>query len=371
MPRRSQPVPNRPKDRARRADADLPTRSFRSDPQTGKAPGLVRDAPEGMPQGRVVRAHGLWYEVALDDPEAESPVVLATVRGQLKREMRRTDIVAVGDRVAVSLLPDREAVIEWIGPRARALVRTARNTRDTDQVIVANLDQVLFVFAVRDPKPHVRMLDRFLILAELQHLPAAIVVGKMDLDDPDGPDAARAVFADYEGVYPVVHVSARAGEGVSALRAMLKGKISAVAGPSGVGKSSLLNALDPDDARAVGEISVATGKGRHTTVGARLHRIGPGTFVADTPGMRALAMHAVDPDLLPECFPEFRPFLGGCFYQDCTHVHEPDCAIRAAVEAGEIARGRYDSYVALRNGDAAMEAVFDDYVPDEDTAGSG
>ncbi|MGC4105742.1 MAG: ribosome small subunit-dependent GTPase A [Thermomicrobiales bacterium] len=319
-----------------------------------------------LPQGRVVRAHGLWFEVALDDPHAESPIVLATVRGQLKREMRRTDIVAVGDRVAVSLLPDREAVIEWVGPRSRALVRTARNTRDTDQVIVSNLDQVMFVFAVRDPEPHVRMLDRFLVLAELQQLPAAVVVGKMDLDDPAGPDAARTIFADYDGVYPVHFVSARTREGISALREALDGKVSAVAGPSGVGKSSLLNALDPENLRDVGEVSVATGKGRHTTVGARLHRIGAETFVADTPGMRALAMHAIDPEVLPECFPEFRAFLGGCFYQDCTHVHEPDCAIRTAVDAGEIARRRYESYVALRNGEAIADVVFDDYIPDDD-----
>ena len=319
----------------------------------------------------MIRAHGLWYEVALDDPGATPAIVLATVRGQLKREMRRTDIVAVGDRVAVSPLPDGEAVIEWVAPRRRALVRTARNTRDTDQVIVANLDQALFVFAVRDPLPHVRMLDRFLVLAELQGLPAAIVVGKMDLDEPESPSAASRVFADYEGVYPVYPVSARTGEGIPELRAILDGKISAVAGPSGVGKSSLLNALDPETSREVGEISEATGKGRHTTVGARLHRIGPDTFVADTPGMRALAMHAVDPERLPGCFPEFRPHLGECFYHDCTHIHEPGCAIRAAVEGGLIARGRYDSYVALRTEDRDEGVVFDDYQPDDAPSDDG
>ncbi|MGN6484965.1 MAG: ribosome small subunit-dependent GTPase A [Thermomicrobiales bacterium] len=366
MPRPTRSVPNRPKARDRGQESGRVTRSGSRARPDAKPSVIVTEAPAGLPQGRVIRAHGLWYEVVLDEPVAGSSLVLATVRGQLKREMRRTDIVAVGDRVAVSLLPDREAVIEWVGPRSRALVRTARNTRDTDQVIVANLDQVLFVFAVRDPFPHVRMLDRFLVLAELQHLPAAIVVGKMDLDEPSAPEAARTVFSEYEGVYPVHFVSARTGEGLAGLRAALDGKVSAVAGPSGVGKSSLLNALDPDNLRDVGEVSVATGKGRHTTIGARLHRIGPATFVADTPGMRALAMHAIEPDALPACFPEFRPYLGGCFYQDCTHVHEPDCAIREAVERGDITRGRYESYVALRTSDAAHDVVFDDYVPDDE-----
>lgn len=368
LPRPSRSVPNRPKDHDRDRGRESGRRA--PSPRRGRADSQaelpIPEAPPGLPQGRVIRAHGLWYEVALDNPDDEAAVVLATVRGQLKREMRRTDLVAVGDRVAVSPLPDREAVIEWIAPRSRALVRTARNTRDTDQVIVANLDQVMFVFAVREPTPHLRMLDRFLVLAEVQHLPAAIVVGKMDLDDPAAPDAASTVFAEYQGVYPLHFVSARTGEGVDALREALAGKVSAVAGPSGVGKSSLLNALDPANLRDVGEISLATGKGRHTTVGARLHRIGPDTFVADTPGMRALAMHAVDPEALPACFPEFRPFLGACFYKDCTHVHEPDCAVRAAVDAGVIARGRYESYVALRTGDGAADVVFDDYIPDDD-----
>ena len=299
-----------------------------------------------------MRSHGLWYEVRLDD---EDRTVLATMRGQLKRDRRRTDLVAVGDHVWVTDAGADEAAIEAVEPRGRVLARTARHTRDTEQIILANLDQALFVFAIAHPVPHSRMLDRFLILAELQELPAVIGVSKIDLaeNDTDGelPEAVRRVFGQYEGVYPIVPFSSRTGEGIDDVRELMQGKITAIAGPSGVGKSSLLNIIDPDRARAVGEISAATGKGRHTTTAARLYEIEPGTYAADTPGMRSLAMHAVDPEKLAWCYREFRPFLGECAYRDCRHLDEPGCAVIAAVERGEIARERYESYAAMRRGE--------------------
>lgn len=282
--------------------------------------------------------------------------VIATVRGQLKKRRRTTDIVAVGDRVWVSLLPDDEAVVEYVEPRVRTLGRTARHTRDVEQVILANPDQVMFVFAIHQPEPHLRMLDRFIILAELQEIPIHIVVTKMDLDGMDGSAPAREVFAEHEQSFPVHYLSVLDGSGMEGLRLALLGKVSAVAGPSGVGKSSLLNVLDPVGDREVADVSVATGKGKHTTVGARLHLLGDDTYVADTPGMRALSMVAVPSIQLDWTFREFRPYLGGCFYQDCSHVHEPNCAVREAVEQGAIPPGRYQSYVALRSGDELADS---------------
>ena len=320
-----------------------------------RAPGASGDGapPASALPGVVIRAYGKFFEVQLrDDPR----VLLSTVKGSLRRERRRTDLVAVGDRVWVTDVGAGEGQIETVEPRERVLARRARLTEDVEQVILANPDQALFLFAVREPEPHRRMLDRFLVLAESRGLPALVGVNKMDLDVPVGPDApslARTIFADYEPIYDVHYLSAATGQGIEELRPLLRGKITAVAGPSGVGKSSLLNALDPARQREVGAISAATGKGRHTTIATELHRL-PGelpTYVADTPGIRALALHGVAPEELDRYFPELRPYLNDCFYPDCTHLHEPGCAVREAVTRGNVPAARYESYAALRRGE--------------------
>lgn len=311
-------------------------------------------APLDARPGVVVRAFGKFFQVQREDGSE----LLSTVRGGLKRQRRGTDLVAVGDRVFVIDVGEGEGRIEAIAPRTRALSRLARQTDDVEQVILANPDQALFLFAVRDPEPHPRLLDRFLIMAESRGLPALVGVNKIDLDTlgPDGePALARAIFGPYRAIYPVFELSAKTGQGLDELRRALEGKITAVAGPSGAGKSSLLNALDPARARAVGEISAATGKGRHTTTATVLHRL-PGssqTFVADTPGIRALSLQGVDIEELDQLFPEMRPYLGTCRYADCIHLTEPGCAIQDAVERGQISRARYESYAALRRGDTS------------------
>ncbi len=317
---------------------------------------LPATPPPGAVRGIVIRAYGKFFDVRVDEPTGAPRVLLSTVRGALRRERRRTDLVAVGDHVWVTDVGEGEGQIEVVEPRLRVLARRARQTNDVEQIILANPDQALFMFAVREPVPHRRMLDRFLVLAESQSLPALIVVNKIDLVNEAGSDglaAAHAVFGDYEPIIPVHYVSAKAGLGLEALRRALLGKITVVAGPSGVGKSSLLNALDPDRQRAIGAVSTATGKGRHTTIAAELHSIDddPPTFVADTPGIRALALHGVAPDQLDIYFPELRPYLDDCFYPDCTHLHEPRCAVLEAVAAGAIPVARYESYAAMRRGD--------------------
>ena len=300
--------------------------------------------------GVVVRAHGKWFTV--EDPRTKT-VWLATPKGTLKRGRQLSDPVVVGDRVRIVDVGDGEARIESVAERRSVLTRPQRGSTVHDQILLANLDQVLFVFSVRHPEPHRRMLDRFLVLAEDRGLTAMIGVNKMDVDEilPNGELLSRSIFGDYEAIYPVFYFSARSGAGIPPLRAAMQEKTTVLTGPSGVGKSSILNALGAERVREVGAISEATGKGRHTTTSAELIRLDDETFVADTPGIRSLAMHGVPPDVLDQRFREFLPYLGRCFYPDCRHLTEPGCAVLDAVAEGAIAPERYESYAALRRGE--------------------
>lgn len=284
----------------------------------------------------------------------EAGVVRCTLRGALKRERRGTDPAAVGDRVRITVTSTDtdppQGVIEEVLPRVRVLSRTARGAHDREQVIVANPDLLVAVFSPRHPEPHPRMVDRFLLIAESRQLAALICVNKLDLATSDEIDA---VFGQFRAAgYPVLETSAHTGAGLPQLRARLEGKISAFAGPSGVGKSSLLNALIPDiETQRTGEISSATGKGRHTTTWTTLFRLGAHTWVADTPGMRQLRPWGVDFEHLDQLYPEFRPYLGHCRYDDCRHLNEPGCAVRNALDAGHVHAARYESYTRWVAGD--------------------
>jgi ribosome biogenesis GTPase len=269
----------------------------------------------------------------------------AALRGRLKQG---TDTkLAVGDDVMVS--PGGRGAqwtIEKILPRRSALSRRAPGGGPGERVVAANVDQVLVVFATAQPEPHVRMIDRFLVIAEGNRLAGLLVVNKIDLQDVA---AARRRFGAYERAgYPVFYTSTRTGTGLPALHEALAGRTTALAGPSGVGKSSLLNALYPGLNLRVGEISQSVQKGRHTTVGAWLHPLPDGGYVVDTPGLREIGLWGLLPSDLDACFPEFRPYIGACRFGDCTHRVEPGCAVRAAVSEGQIDSERYASYIKLR-----------------------
>jgi ribosome biogenesis GTPase len=287
----------------------------------------------------VIRSHGLYHDVqTVDGPYR------CTARGRLKLDRRQTGGIAVGDRVTIAPTAPGEGVIDVLQPRERALVRRSVLRGQADQIILANARLLLAVFAVAEPAPRLRMLDRFLVLASAHQLEAAICVNKIDLD-PTGE--LREEFEPYERIgYSVVYTSSRTGEGLDRLVGLLSDAITVLAGPSGVGKSSIVNRIAGAHL-ATSQVSEATGKGRHTTRGATLIPIGP-AFVADTAGIRALALAGVERDELASHFREMEPLLGLCRFPNCSHTGEPGCAIASAVERGEIDPARLDSYRQLR-----------------------
>jgi ribosome biogenesis GTPase / thiamine phosphate phosphatase len=295
-------------------------------------------------QGLVLKAQSGFFWVKTD-----AGVLECSLRGRLKKERQSSDICVIGDDVEVKQISAANGAIEAVAPRRTKLARRAPGSKGvwSEDVMVANVYQVLLVFACSHPDFHPRMLDRYLVLTEASELETTIVANKVDLV---GDDRAHELFAAYERIgYPVLYTSPKTGQGIDELGARLGRGISVITGKSGVGKSTLLNAVQPGLGLATGEVSDAVGKGRHTTRVAELIPLDTeGGYVADTPGIRELGLWRFPLDELDWCFREFRPYLGECYFAGCTHTHEPDCAVRAALDAGQIDAERYDSYVRLR-----------------------
>lgn len=297
--------------------------------------------------GLVVKTQSGFFTVET----TEGPII-SQIAGRLKQERRNTDLVVAGDRVSITVNGDGTGTIDAVEPRHSVLSRAKPHPEersllsDREDIMIANPDQVVFVFAVKDPTPSLRKLDRFLVVAEMNQLPVVICANKADLV---GADEARQMFQIYDDIgYRVIHTSATQGSGIDELRSMLVGKISVLAGSSGVGKSSLLNALQPGLGLRVKEVSDATGKGMHTTRHTELIPFEAGGYVADTPGIRTLALFDIEPQELDGYFREITPLVGNCQFSDCTHNREPKCAIRAAVGDGRVSPERYESYLRLR-----------------------
>jgi ribosome biogenesis GTPase len=276
-------------------------------------------------------------------------LVTCQMRGRLKRGRAKGDVISVGDRVRITHQQDGSGMIEEIDARTSALIRLdPRPQGDYMQILLANIDQIVLVFACSDPEPHLRMLDRFLVIAEKQRIPAQIVANKVDLV---GPERAAAIFGVYDRLgYPVIYTSVKQQVGLQALTDCLANKISGLAGPSGVGKSSLLNRIQPNLGLAVREVSSQTSKGRHTTVVRQIFPLEMGGYVADLPGLKSLALWDTEPEELDGYFPEMRDLVMACKYNDCTHRADPGCAVRQAVEDGSIDPQRYESYLRMRYG---------------------
>jgi ribosome biogenesis GTPase / thiamine phosphate phosphatase len=301
-------------------------------------------------RGLVLRARSGFYTVATDDGD----LVEARLRGRVKKERQASDLAVIGDRVSLDRLPDGTGAIDAVEPREHRFSRRQPGPRGSwrEDVIVANPDLVVVVFACDRPPPNPRLVDRFLVVAEYNEVPVLLVANKVDLV---GEEEAHRLFGAYLRIgYGVIFAAAKEGTGVDELRSELAGRLSIVTGPSGVGKSTLLNAVHPGLQLATGEVSeVLSGKGKHTTTHAELHPLDGGGYVADTPGIRELGLWEIPPSELAWCFPEFREHLGRCAFNDCTHLHEPRCGLRTAVERGAVSAERYDSYRRMLTGDLA------------------
>jgi len=305
-------------------------------------------------EGRVLRLDAKVCHVDLGDR-----VVLAAPRGALFEDLKgMKNPIAVGDRVRID--PDGDPVhIHEVLPRENHLSRVASSHDPREQVLFANVDQLLCFSSVKKPKFSSNRTDRILAACLYHEIPTTLVLNKIDLDKKGMADEIEKTYR-AAGV-EVLKTSVETGEGVEAVAELLRGKSSALYGASGVGKSSMLNKIEPSLELKVGHISSHWAQGRHTTTYSQLHPIASlDAWIVDTPGIRVFRLHDVNTAELRDLFPEFAPFAERCHFLDCTHIHEPDCAVIDAVETGGLSVNRFASYVELHD-EAAPPP---DYVPD-------
>ena len=308
---------------------------------------------DGMATGTVIRSTGSWCDVRTEDE-----TVPARVRGRLQLGAQdATSPVAVGDRVTMQRNADGTGVITHIHDRSNQLGRRAAGRRvGREHILAANIDRVWVVQSVRLPRPNAGFVDRVLATAEAGEIPAGVVFNKVDLARKEHAATLATLRDEYARIgYPVLTVSARTGEGIANLKTQLDGKTSVFAGPSGVGKSSLINALEPGLNVRTAQVSEKTRRGRHTTACAALFALGSGGYIVDTPGIREFGVLHIESWELSHYFIEFKPHIEACRFPTCTHDHEPACGVRQGVEEGGISEQRYQSYLnildAIRLGD--------------------
>ena len=292
----------------------------------------------------VVRATGSWYDVLHD-----GAMLRCRIRGKLRlKGVRSTNPVVVGDE-AVCEADGGDCVIVDIVPRRNYVIRRASNLSKESHIIAANVDQALLMVTLRSPETPKEFADRFLVTCEAYKVPAAILLSKIDLQDAEAVAEFRAV---YEGAgYRVLEVSAKEGRGVEEVRKLLAGRTTLVSGNSGVGKSTLIQTIDPSLDIRIGEISDSHHKGRHTTTFSTMYSLAEGGAVIDTPGIKGFGLLDIDDAELWHYFPEMMRVAPGCRFYNCTHTHEPGCAVVEAVKAGEIAWSRYESYLKILDDD--------------------
>jgi ribosome biogenesis GTPase / thiamine phosphate phosphatase len=320
-------------------------------------PDYAPDKYAVYPLGTVINMRSGHHYVRMDDT---GEVLDVKVKGSLKEGIRYyTTVAAPGDRVHVERYPEGGGLIVAVAPRSSVLSRPDPFRRHLQDVIVTNINQIIIVASVGGPAFWTELVDRYLVYAEYNELEPLVVVNKVDQGTPEEIEEIRALYMEQLG-YRVLFTSVVTGQGLDELREQIGTRWNVVAGLSGVGKSSLLNAIQPDLNLRVGEVSEHYGgDGQHTTTTTTLHQLDDGGYVADTPGIRGFGLWDMEPAQVDYYFIEFRDFLGQCKFSDCTHHHEPKCAIKQAVEDGEVARSRYESFLTLyEETDPALERPY-------------
>lgn len=296
-----------------------------------------------MPIGRVIKSTGSWYDVCDD----AGRIVQCRLRGKIRLDgLRTTNPVAVGDLVNFEKERDKDTcVIDKILPRTNVIVRKSVNLSKESHIIASNVDQAILVATIAQPRTSTGFIDRFTVTAEAYHIPVVIVFNKCDIYNEEQQSQTEELMKVYNSIgYQSFTISAKTGYNCDRLKAVMKDKLSMFSGHSGVGKSALVNRLDPSLDIRVGEISDVHEKGKHTTTFAQMYELGFGGYIIDTPGIKEFALYDLEKETLAQRFPEMRAMMHDCRFNNCTHLHEPHCAIKDAVEQGVIAHWRYENY---------------------------
>ncbi len=299
-------------------------------------------------RGKVIKSTGSWY-IVLDDEGRQWECRLG---GKIRLDgLRSTNPVAVGDNVVFEQEPGKEtAVIKSIEARNNLIVRKSVNLSKASHIIAANVDLAIVVATIAQPRTSTGFIDRFLVTAEAYHIPTALIFNKCDLYSEDQIGDMCVLMEYYQSIgYTSFGVSAKTGFQIDELRDLMRGKICLFSGHSGVGKSALVNALDPNLNVRIGEISDVHEKGKHTTTFAEMHHLDFGAWIVDTPGIKEFALYDLEKETLAQRFPEMRELMSECRFNNCTHMHEPGCAVKQALENGDIADWRYVNYLRMMN----------------------
>jgi len=300
-------------------------------------------------QGLITKSTGSWYQVQTPAGDRYDCRIKGIFR---TKGITTTNPLAVGDVVDFDLEPEQQTgVITNLQQRKNYIIRKSINLSKQGQIIAANLDQALLVVTLASPRTSLGFIDRFLVTAEAYDIPAKLVYNKLDLFSSEGLEILDEYKAVYEKIgYPCYSVSALEGTNINQVQELLKDKITLFSGHSGVGKSSLINALLPDLELRTSEVSEWSDKGTHTTTFAEMFELPQGGFIIDTPGIRELGVIDIEKQELGHFFPEMRERMHDCKFNNCQHINEPGCAVLSALENGEIELSRYESYLSIYNG---------------------